>query len=175
MRNNYVLQNQNLIYKVLLDLSIENTNPIYEDLCQEGLLALINAIDSFRDNKYKFSTYAYRCIYNHLLDILKKRQLKTISLDKEIRKEIYLMDFIANNNNKDILESICIKETYGELYNCLNNILNNEERYIICSLYGIGMIKMTQKELADDLKVTQSNIAKKHKKILDKMRENLYI
>ncbi len=64
------------------------------------------------------------------------------------------------------------KETKEELEYSLNN-LNNDDNFIICSLYGIKTKKITQKNLAKILDCTQSCIVKKHNKILNLIKENL--
>lgn len=53
------------------------------------------------------------------------------------------------------------------------NSLSNDDNFVICSLYGIKIKKITQKNLAKIFNCTQSCIAKKHNKILNLIKENL--
>ncbi len=50
---------------------------------------------------------------------------------------------------------------------------DNNDKFIICSLYGIKTKRITQKNLAKILNYTQSCIAKKHNKILNLIKESL--
>ena len=171
MREKLILENQNLIYKVLNDLVV--CNKLKEDLFQEGIIALIKAVDTYKNNmNIKFSTYAYKCIYNYLVDKLKKKNIDTISLYTNIKDDIYLLDIIQDKNNT-ILNYICKKETHEELIDYIYNNLSKEDRYLICSLYGINKKKLKQNVIANHLNITQSCVAKKHKKIIDEMRKNL--
>lgn len=43
-----------------------------EDLVQEGMVGLYSAINTFESNAANFSTYAYACIRNAVLDAIKK-------------------------------------------------------------------------------------------------------
>jgi RNA polymerase sigma factor (sigma-70 family) len=60
-----VLKNLNLIHNMLKTFTISSQD--YEDYFNEGVLALINAVDNYDANKgYAFSTYACKAILNHL-------------------------------------------------------------------------------------------------------------
>ncbi len=54
---------------------------VVEDLVQESLLKAFNNLDSF-DSSYAFSTWLYRIATNHSIDYLRKRKLKTFSIDE---------------------------------------------------------------------------------------------
>ena len=43
-----------------------------EDLVQEGMVGLCSAINTFAENKSNFSTYAYTCVHNAVVDAVKK-------------------------------------------------------------------------------------------------------
>ena len=68
---------------------------------------------------------------------------------------------------------LIIKETKKELQDIIYHRLKDKDRLIICSLYGIGTRKITQKELANILSCTQSCIAKNHNRILNLIRKSL--
>ena len=48
----------------------------YEDLVQEGTIALFNAVKAFKSEKADFSTFASRCINNAMIDVLRRNSAK---------------------------------------------------------------------------------------------------
>ena len=55
---------------------IHITDPeLKQDLVQEGMLALINAVDKFEpEREYKFSTYAYHKIHGQMINLLERSE-----------------------------------------------------------------------------------------------------
>ena len=48
-----------------------------QDIIQEGMLALINAVDKFQPERgYKFSTYAYHKIHGQMINLLERSEKK---------------------------------------------------------------------------------------------------
>lgn len=132
------------------------------------MVILIQAYDTYKDdNNVKFITYASRCIHNKYKDIFKKKSYNEEPLDLQIKDDLYLLDIIPSKEEK-ILDMLIKKE----LEDSLNN-LSNDDNFIICSLYGIKIKRITQKNLAKILNCTQSCIAKKHNKILNLIKESL--
>lgn len=117
-------------------------------------------------------TYAYNCINNKFKDILKKRKFNEISLDVEIKDNLYLLDIIPSKE-EDILDKLIIKETKEELKNIIYNKLKDKDRILICSLYGIDTKKLTGKEISDILWISQSCISKNHNRILNLIKKYL--
>jgi RNA polymerase sigma factor (sigma-70 family) len=60
---------------------IVHDKEILEDLIQEIFLKAFDNIHSF-DASYAFSTWLYRIATNHSIDYLRKRKLKTLSIDE---------------------------------------------------------------------------------------------
>lgn len=54
-----------------------------EDLVQEALMKSFGSLENY-DPRYAFSTWLYRIATNHAIDYLRKRKLKTRSIDKPI-------------------------------------------------------------------------------------------
>ncbi len=172
MREETILNYQNLVYKILSHYrNLYNYNRDFEeDYFHDGMVALIQAYDTYKDdNNVKFITYASRCIHNKYKDIFKKKSFNEESLDLQIKDDLYLLDIIPSKEEK-ILDMLIKKETKKELEYSLNNF---EDKFIICSLYGIKTKRITQKNLAKIFNCTQSCIAKKHNKILNLIKENL--
>ena len=52
-----------------------NDSELKEDMIQEGMLALINAVDKFQpEREYKFSTYAYYKIHGQMINLLERSE-----------------------------------------------------------------------------------------------------
>lgn len=53
-----------------------------EDIAQDVFLKIFRALDRFDPNRgVKFTTWAFTFVKNHCFDVLKKRRLKTVSID----------------------------------------------------------------------------------------------
>ena len=52
-----------------------------EDLAQEVFLKVFRAIDRFDPSRAKFTTWVYTFVRNHCFDVMKKRRLKTTSMN----------------------------------------------------------------------------------------------
>lgn len=75
--NKYRGQIYNLILKI-----IHNPNEV-DDLVQETFSKAFNSIENF-NKEYAFSTWLYRIATNSSIDFLRKRRLKTLSIDNPI-------------------------------------------------------------------------------------------
>ena len=52
-----------------------NDSELKQDMIQEGMLALINAVDKFQpEREYKFSTYAYYKIHGQIITLLERSE-----------------------------------------------------------------------------------------------------
>ena len=169
-----IFKYQNLVFKILNHYKViyNFNNDLKEDLYHEGIIALINAYNTYKEeSNIKFITYASKCINNRYKDIFKKKHLIEEPLDINAKDDLYLIDTIPSKEEL-ILNKTIRKETKDELSNIINS-LSIEDEFIICNLYGINTKKITQKELSKMINRSQSYIAKKHKKILSIIKENL--
>ena len=55
-----------------------------EDLVQDAFVKAYRALDRYSP-EYAFSTWLYRIATNHTIDYIRKRRLKTVSIDKPIQ------------------------------------------------------------------------------------------
>ena len=169
-RNSQILNNLPLVHYVLGKMTIDFND--YDDLTSEGIIGLINAVDNYnKDKNIAFSTYAYTCIRNQVLYYLNKTKIICISLDTKIGKSITLIDTIADNESL-ILEKMIYKELVNDIKIIIKNILSEGEKYIISSLYGIGIKKKNQTVLAGEFECKQGTISKKHSSILLKLKQH---
>ncbi|MCI9279711.1 MAG: sigma-70 family RNA polymerase sigma factor [Bacilli bacterium] len=91
----------------------------------------------------------------------------SIGYDKD-GNEINLID-VLKDNSKDFAEMIHTKENIL-LLNRYLNLLNKREKEIIIKRYGLCNTKeQTQKEIAQDLKISRSYVSRIEKRALTKM------
>lgn len=70
-KSRIVEENTNLVHSIIQDIPFSLKYIEYEDLLQEGLLALSQCVDTFNvDMGVKFSTYAYKVIHFSLINYI---------------------------------------------------------------------------------------------------------
>ncbi|MBU6146322.1 MAG: sigma-70 family RNA polymerase sigma factor, partial [Paenibacillaceae bacterium] len=156
----------------------ENTGIHIEDLVSIGSIGLIKAVNTFDPTKkIKLATYASRCIENEILMHL-RRTSKTrseVSLDEPLNvdwdgNELLLSDIIGTENDTttrnadEQVDRSCLQEALQSL--------NPREQVIMQLRFGLTSGKeKTQKEVADELGISQSYISRLEKKIIDRLRK----
>lgn len=176
-----ILIEHNLRLVVYIAKRFENTGVGIEDLVSIGTIGLIKAINTFRpDKNIKLATYASRCIENEILMYIRKFSGTRceISIDEPLNvdwdgNELLLSDVLGNDEDNIVyeLEQREEKETIRRAVAALDP----REREIIEMRYGLGGgNEMTQKEVADHLGISQSYISRLEKKIIARLREDLY-
>ena len=173
-RNKLIEHNLRLVAHIVKKYDTKET--MTDDLISIGTIGLIKGIDTFSgDKKTKITTYAARCIQNEILMHF-RRQKKygpTVSLNDAIGhdkegNEINLIDVIKDKN-VDLFETLDLKNNIGLLKRYLK-LLNKREKEIIIKRYGLNNTKdMTQKEIADELKISRSYVSRIEKRALTKM------
>ena len=176
-----VLIEHNLRLVVYIAKRFENTGIGIEDLVSIGTIGLIKAIDTFCPQKnIKLATYASRCIENEILMYIRKFSGTRceISIDEPLNtdwdgNELLLSDVLTNDEDNIVYELEQREEK--ESVRRAVATLEPREREIIEMRYGLGGRKeMTQKEVADLMGISQSYISRLEKKILARLREDLY-
>lgn len=171
-----VIDNVNLIYHTLKKLKMYHLLDEYYDV---GMIGLVKASQHYTAEKGKFSTYACKCIANEILIELRKQKSgkrlgETISLNQVMYSDgsgdIKLEDVISSNDN--IEEALIEKEQYRKMYQLLNQLEEND-RELIKSYYGIGRDKKTQIELAELNHLSQAQICRNINTIIKQMRKEV--
>ena len=171
----------NLRLVVYIAKRFENTGIGIEDLVSIGTVGLIKAINTFRSDKnIKLATYASRCIENEILMYIRKISGSRceISIDEPLNmdwdgNELLLSDVLTGDEDNIVYELEQREEK--ESVRRAVAALEPREREIIEMRYGLGgHDEMTQKEVADRLGISQSYISRLEKKILSRLREDLY-
>lgn len=126
-----------------------------EDLIQEGMIGLFNALSSFKPNlNASFKTYATRCIKNKIKsDIIRQSRHKNLPLNAyfsvDNQGKILVKDKIDEDSedaggffleSKDLSpeESVIFKENLKEIVNRINIKLSSYEKKVL-RLYMSGM------------------------------------
>ena len=170
----------NLRLVVYVAKKYEVNTSYFEDLVSIGCMGLIKAISTFDiDKNFKLATYASRCIENEILMHLRKtsKQKLEISIDEPLNidydgNELLLGDILAIPE-ETVIDEIADDEQKKIMYKAIEE-LKPREKEIIKMRYGLDNgEEMTQKDVADKLKISQSYISRLEKKIIKKLKTKL--
>ncbi|MCL2633637.1 MAG: RNA polymerase sporulation sigma factor SigE [Oscillospiraceae bacterium] len=170
----------NLRLVVYIAKKFESTGIGIEDLISIGTIGLIKAVNTFSpDKNIKLATYASRCIENEILMFLRKsNQYKyEISIDEPLNidwdgNELLLSDVLGTDN--DVVNINIENEVERNLLLSAIKRLNPRERQIMEMRFGLDDGKeRTQKEVADQIGISQSYISRLEKRIIKRLRKEL--
>ena len=174
-----LLIEHNLRLVVYIAKKFDNTVVGVEDLISIGTIGLIKAINTFNPSKkIKLATYASRCIENEILMYL-RRNSKTkmeVSIDEPLNvdwdgNELLLSDILGTEEDT-IYRDLEDEAERKILFRALNK-LSGREKLIVRMRFGLDHPEgkeMTQKEVADQLGISQSYISRLEKKIMHRLR-----
>lgn len=170
----------NLRLVVYIAKKFESTGICIEDLISIGTIGLIKAVNTFCPQKnIKLATYASRCIENEILMYLRKNQgqKNEISIDEPLNidwdgNELLLSDILGtepdsiNRPIEDEAERNILLKAVGRL--------DEREQKIMRLRFGLmGQEEKTQKEVADEIGISQSYISRLEKRIIKKLKREL--
>lgn len=170
----------NLRLVVYIAKKFESTGICIEDLISIGTIGLIKAVNTFCPQKnIKLATYASRCIENEILMYLRKNQgqKNEISIDEPLNidwdgNELLLSDILGtepdsiNRPIEDEAERSILLKAVGRL--------DEREQKIMRLRFGLmGQEEKTQKEVADEIGISQSYISRLEKRIIKKLKHEL--
>lgn len=149
-----------------------------EDLVSIGTIGLMKAVNTFDYTKnIKLATYASRCIENEILMYLRKTGNSKIELSFD---EPLSTDWDGNEMTlRDVLgtepDEISQNVEYEDEKKLLRKIVSNlpeKEKNIMNRRFGLNGYKaLTQKQLADELSISQSYISRLEKRIISNLRK----
>ena len=179
-RNKLIEHNLRLV--VFLAKKYDNTIYDLEDLVSIGTIGLIKGIKTYKlDKNIKLATYASRCIDNEILMFLRKNKKRisevsfedSVNLDSE-GNELHIEDIFGTE--EDLVEkSIECKDDKALLQEEVKEV-DDRDTEIIELRYGLsGKKELTQKELAEKLKISQSYISRIEKKVIKKLKSIMKI
>ena len=147
-----------------------------DDLISIGTIGLIKGIDSYSKSKgTRITTYAARCIENEVRMFFRgnKKNNKNVSLNDSIGfdkegNEITLLDILKTPDQDFALE--LHNQNNIDLLSSYFDVLNEREKEIIFRRYGLkGEKEVTQKEIAEELKISRSYVSRIEKRALTKL------
>ena len=175
-----LLIEHNLRLVVYIAKKFESTGICIEDLVSIGTIGLIKGINTFRaDKNIKLATYASRCIENEILMYIRKNSgvRSEVSIDEPLNvdwdgNELLLSDVLGNEEDNVAYE--LEREEERRVIREAVLRLDERERLIIEMRFGLfGRREMTQKDVADELGISQSYISRLEKKIISDLREEI--
>lgn len=92
-----------------------------EDLVQEAFIKAFKNLDSY-STSYAFSTWLYRITTNHTIDYLRKKKLKTTSIDKPIKTREGEMSFELPDEQAETDRSIIRKQRKKIITHAIENL-----------------------------------------------------
>lgn len=177
-REKLIVHNLRLV--VYIAKKFETPSASSEDLISIGTIGLIKAVKTFSpERNIKLATYASRCIENEILMYLRKSsQLKNeVSIDEPLNtdwdgNELLLCDVLGSEPDTVNIDL----ENEIDRYLVLDAVskLNDRECTIMELRFGLnGKKEHTQKQVADELGISQSYISRLEKKIIKQLRKDL--
>jgi len=172
----------NLRLVVYIAKKFENTGLDIEDLISVGSIGLIKAVNSYKYEKnIKLATYSSRCIENEILMHLRKvsKTRSDVSLDDSLKAaensdggELRLADVLATESDT-VSKDLDIGVEKNLLWLAINK-LSIREQEIMQMRFGLsGGEEMTQKQVAEDMNISQSYISRLEKKILSRLKKEI--
>ena len=177
-RNTLIEHNLRLV--VYLARRFENTGINLEDLISIGTIGLVKAVNTFNVEKnIKLATYAARCIENEILMYLRKsaNQKGEVSFDEPLNtdwdgNELLLSDILGTDS--DLISRPLEDDVDRQLLALALGKLGERDRQIIDLRFGLGGRRVcTQKEVADQMGISQSYISRLEKRIIARLRREI--
>lgn len=170
----------NLRLVVYIAKKFESPSANVEDLISIGTIGLIKAVKTFCPSRnIKLATYASRCIENEILMYLRKtaQQKNEISIDEPLNvdwdgNELLIADILGSDD--DIVNARIEQESEQKQLMRAVNKLNKRELSIMELRFGLnGNQPHTQKQVADELGISQSYISRLEKKIIKRLKKDM--
>lgn len=170
----------NLRLVVYIARRFENTGVGIEDLISIGTIGLIKAVGTYQPAKnIKLATYASRCIENEILMYLRKNTARKgeVSFDEPLNtdwdgNELLLSDVLGTEG--DTVMRPIEEDVDRSMLAAAIQMLSPRERQIITLRFGLGGgQEQTQKEVADQLGISQSYISRLEKRIISRLKKEI--
>ncbi len=158
----------------------ENTGVGIEDLISIGTIGLIKAVSTYKPAKnIKLATYASRCIENEILMHLRKTSnLKSeVSFDEPLNtdwdgNELLLSDILGTENDT-VMKPIEADVDRQLLWTRWRSWRSGSGRSSPCASAWTARPERTQKEVADQLGISQSYISRLEKRIISRLKKEI--
>ncbi len=177
-RNRLVVHNLRLV--VYIAKKFESSGVAMDDIVSIGTIGLIKAVNTFSPEKnIKLATYASRCIENEILMYLRKasNRRQDASIDEPLNvdndgNELLLSDILGSEPDS-VGQQLEQDAEHQALRKAISH-LNPREQQIMEMRYGLkDGVERTQKEVADQIGISQSYISRLEKRIILLLRKQL--
>ena len=153
------------------------SSSLREDLIDEGVITILECINTYDSSKARFSTHCYyqlrATIQNGLRDTVKGLQHGLTSMDKEMNegsedKAQSLYDVVANNVDieKDYIEN----EERNHVWEVAKRVATDKEWKAFKLMATDGL---TRKEMATQLGCTESALCRQRDRLIKKIKRYL--
>ena len=152
-----------------------------DDMVSIGAIGLIKAVNTFRPEAGKLTTYASRCIENEILMQLRagRKARLTVQLDDPIGtdkegNEVRLTDLLGTDKDEVSDAAETAIESTRALRLLQTPLLDAREKHVIQMRYGLlDGTPHPQHEVAKSLGISRSYVSRIEKKALEKLRSAL--
>ena len=155
------------------------SSSLREDLIDDGVLTILECINTYDSSKASFSTHCYyqlrATIQNGLRPTVKSLQHGTKSLDQEMNdgnsddKAISLYDVVADNN-VDIEQNYIENEERNHVWEVAKRVATEKEYKTLQLLLRDDL---SRKEMAEQLNTTESAICRQRDRLIKKIQRYL--
>lgn len=163
---------KNGIFKMIYQM-IKNKEET-EDIVQETFIKAFNSLHSY-NNKFAFSTWLYKIAYNHCIDTLRKKKLKTQSLDKPIELKEGSVKFQIKDERYNPESSVILDEKKNNIDITIKSLPAKYKKVI---LYRHNLDKSYQ-EISEELKIpigtVKARIFRARELLKKKLKEEHYL
>ncbi len=141
----------------------------FDDLKQEGFVAISKAIHEYDGKSALFYTYVYVCVKREM-----EKYLKTFFRikHKSLNEAISLSDPIINDN----INNLCFEDVLASSYDVEENVLysdilqkiylhKNDFEYPVCAIYELLLNNFNEKEISILLDIPYRSVGKYTRKI----------
>ena len=176
-KNELVKGNLQLVHKIAKKYQNVVDEFTFDDLMQEGTLALYTALDKYEPAKgYKFSTYASWFIMSNIVKFLKENSKNMdISVEEELIKgygEDMPNSMIEIVTAEEMDMSSFETEAIRKYFRNIEKVLSAREYEVICYLFGYnGFPVLTEKELTKKLDIAESTVRLVKGAALEKLKK----
>lgn len=157
-----------------------------QDLEREALIALWRAALGFVEARgYKFSTYAYRIIFNHLMRMLPTLRapfsipswvIESLTVEDKLPISIHLdprvWDVSLREIGKSAGDALILNESVAHLLEVVDT-LPEPDRTVVLARYGIGRKKVSAAKLGKELGCSRYAIAAVLKRAIVELKKRM--
>jgi len=131
----------------------------FDDLCQEGRIALYRAAVGYDGESASFSTYAGRCIKNGMLSWIKKLHFE--------REGVSLDETAAENfaDSTNVHDEVAAKDTLEHVLDEKNRVLSSYEASVIVLKIAGGSIPKIAEKLGKSEKSVENTLFRARTKL----------